>query len=62
MCSSFCQKQVLTGSIQNNCSKQQLKLPGDPAGVLEKNFLMDILLYKELRKAKLKTLKGKAKT
>ena len=46
------QKQTLTGSLQNNCSKQQLKLPGRPASVLEKDFTMDILLHKKLPKAK----------
>ena len=40
---SFLQKQMLTGSLQNNCSKQQLKLPGRPASVLQKDFTMDVL-------------------
>ena len=42
----------LTGFLQNNCSRQWLKLPGKPASVLEKDFTMDVLLYKKLPKAK----------
>ena len=57
--SSFLQKQTLTGSLQNNCPKQQLKLPGLPVSVLEKEFTVDVLLHKKLRKAKIKISKGK---
>ena len=46
------QKQTLTGFLQNNCSKQQLKLPGRPAGALEKDFTMDVLLHKKFPKVK----------
>ena len=46
------QKQTLTGSLQNNCSKQQLKLLGRPANVLEKDFTMNVSLHKKLPKAK----------
>ena len=42
----------LTGFLQNNYSRQWLKLPGKPASVLEKDFTMDVLLYKKLPKAK----------
>ena len=48
--SSFFQKQALTGSLQNNCSKQQLK-PFRKAGkCYEKDFLMDFLLHNRKRK------------
>ena len=47
--------------LQINCSKQQLKLSERPASVLEKDFAMDVLLHKKLRKVKVKTLKGKIK-
>ena len=49
---SFLQKQMLTGSLQNNCSKQQLKFPGRPASVLQKDFTMDVLPLNKLPKAK----------
>ena len=50
--SFFLQRQTLTGSLQNNCFKQQLKLEGRPASVLEKDFTTDVLLHKKLSKAK----------
>ena len=50
--SSFLQKQVLTGSLQNNCSKQQLKVPGRPASVLQKDFTIDVLPLNKLPKTK----------
>ena len=46
------QKQTLLGSLQNTCSKQQLKLRGRPTGVLEKDFTVDVLLHKKLTTAK----------
>ena len=60
--SCLLQKQELTGSLQNNCSKQQLKLADRPASVLEKDVLVDFLLYNKPRKAKSKTSKGKMKS
>ena len=50
---------MLTTSLQNNCSKQQQTLPGKLAIVFEKDFTIDVLLYKKLRKAKIKASKGK---
>ena len=46
----FLQKKVLTGFLQNNCSKLRLKLPGMCASVLEKDFTMDVffIIYFEL--------------
>ena len=41
--SSFLQKLVLNSSYN---------LPGRPTSVLEKDFLMDVLLHKKLKKAK----------
>ena len=46
-------------SLQNNCSKQQQTLPGKLASVFEKDFTIDVLLHKKLRKAKIKAWKGK---
>ena len=48
---------MLTTSLQNNCSKQQQTLPGKLASVFEKDFTIDVLLYKKLRKVKLKASK-----
>ena len=39
-------------SLQNNCSKQQQTLPGNLASIFEKDFIIDVLLHKKLRKAK----------
>ena len=50
--SSFLQKQALTTSLQNKCSKLQQTLPGKLASVFEKDFTIDVLLHKKLRKAK----------
>ena len=52
---------MLTTSLQNNCSKQQQTLPGKLGSVFEKDFTIDVLLYKKLRKAKIKASKGKKK-
>ena len=57
--SCFFQKQELTGFLQSNCSKQQLKFARRLADVLEKDFTMDVLICKKLRRAKLKTSKRK---
>ena len=41
----FClHKQVLTGSLQNSCSKQQLKLPEWPANAFKKRPTIGVLL------------------
>ena len=48
-----------TGFLQNNCSKQWLKLPVRCARVIEKDFTIDVFFHKKLRKAKIKTLEGK---
>ena len=53
------QEQALMDSLQNHCSKQQLKLPRRPVSVLEKDFTVDVLLSKRLRKSKIKTSKRK---
>ena len=45
--------------VQNNCSKQRLKLRGRSASVLEKDLNMGVLLYEKLRKAKIKLRKAK---
>ena len=47
---SFLQKQMLMGSLQNNCSKQQLKRPGQSARVLQKDFTMDVLLLNNFQR------------
>ena len=47
---SFLQKRMITGSLQNNCSKQQLKLPGRPARVLQKDFTIDVLLLNNFQR------------
>ena len=59
MRSSFLQKQALTKSLQNNCSKQQQTLPGKLVSAFEKDFTIDVLLLKKLREAKIKASKGK---
>ena len=46
-------------SLQNNCSKQQQTLSGKLATVFEKDFTVDVLLYKKLQEAKIKVSKGK---
>ena len=51
---------ALTGFLQNNCSRQQLK-PSRKACMLWKDPLMDVLLYNKPRKTKIKTSKGKIK-
>ena len=62
MQSSFLQKQALTRSLQNHCSKQQQQtLPGKPASVFEKDYAIDVLLHKKLWKAKIKASKVKKK-
>ena len=43
---------MLKTSLQNNCSKQQRTLPGKLPSVFEKDFTIDVLLLKKLRKAK----------
>ena len=48
--SSFLQKQVLTGFLQNNCSKQRLKLPATHHRCF---------FHKKLGKAKIKTSQDK---
>ena len=58
---TFFQKQALTGSLQSNCSKQQLKVLGRTASVSEKDFTMNVLFHKKLQRAKIKTSKGKIK-
>ena len=50
---------AITTSLQNNCSKQRQTLPGKLAYIFEKDFTIDVLLHKELWKAKIKALKGK---
>ena len=40
-------------------NKQQLKPPKRTTSVLEKDFLMDVLLHKKLQKSKINTSKGK---
>ena len=60
--SSFLQKQALTTSLQNNCSKEQQTRSGKLASVFEKDFTIDVLLHKKLQKAKLKASKGKKKS
>ena len=57
--SSFLQKQALTTSLQNNCSKQQQTLSGKLASLFEKDFTIDVLLHKKLQKAKIKAWKSK---
>ena len=57
--SFFLQKQALTTSLQNICSKQQQTLSGKLARVFEKDFTIDVLLNKKLWKAKIKASKGK---
>ena len=47
------------GFLQSNCSKQQLKFARRLADVLKKDFTMDVLICKKLRRAKLKTSKRK---
>ena len=59
--SSFLQKQALTMSLQNNCSKQQQTLLGKLASVFEKDFTIGVLLHKKLLKAKIKASKSKKK-
>ena len=51
---------AITGSLQNNCSKQQIK-PSRKACILWKDFLMDVLLHNKPRKTKIKTSTGKIK-
>ena len=46
-------------SPQNNCSKQQQTLSGKLASVFEKDFTIDALPSRKLRKGKIKALKGK---
>ena len=48
-----------TTSLQNNCSEQQQTLSGKLASVFEKNFNIDVLLNKKLRKANSKASKSK---
>ena len=55
----FFQKQALTMSLQNNCSKQQQMLSVNLAIVFEKDFTVDVWLHKQLQKRKIKALKGK---
>ena len=50
---------MLATSLQNNCSKQQHTLSGKLASVFEKDIIIDVLLNKKLRKAKIKVSKGK---
>ena len=57
--SSFLQKQALTTSLQNNCSKQQQTISGKLTSVFEKDFTIAVLLHKKLQKAKIKASKGK---
>ena len=59
--SFFLQKQVVTVSLQNNCSKQQLKLSRTLASVLETFFATEFLLWKKFRMTKFKTSKDKIK-
>ena len=46
-------------SPQNNCSKQQQTLSGKLASVFEKDFTIDALPSRKLRKGKIKALKGR---
>ena len=46
-------------SLQNNRSKQKQTLSGKLASVFEKDFIIDVLVNKKLRKAKIKAWKGK---
>ena len=48
---------TLTTSLQNNCSKQQQTLSGKLESVFEKDFTIDVLINKKLRKAKIKASK-----
>ena len=57
--SCLLQKQALTGSLQNNCSKQQLKLADRPASVLEKDVLVDFYFTINLERQNLKLRKAK---
>ena len=56
--SSFLQKQAPTGSLKNNCLKQQLK-PSTKSCMLWKGLLHGFLLHNKPRKTKIKTSKGK---
>ena len=47
------------GFVQNNCSKERLKLLGRSASVLVKEFNMDVLINNKLGEAKIKTMQGK---
>ena len=58
--SSFLQKQAPTGSLKNNCLKQQLK-PSTKSCMLWKGLLHGFLLHNKPRKTKIKTSKGKIK-
>ena len=55
----FFQKQALTMSLQNNCSKQQQILSVNLAIVFEKDFTVDVWLHKQHQKRKIKALKDK---
>ena len=45
MWGSFLQKQAVTGSPQNSCSKEFFgKMPGRPVCILKKNSTLDVLL------------------
>ena len=56
--SSFLQNQALMGSLQNNCSKLQLKPSRKACKYYEKDFLIDVLLHNKPRNTT-KTSKGK---
>ena len=58
--SSFLQKQALTTSLQNNCSKQQQTLSGKLTSVFEKDFTIAVLLHKKnFKRQKLRLRKAK---
>ena len=41
---------MLTGFLQNNCSKQRLKLPGRCVRILEKDFTIDVFFVRNFEK------------
>ena len=45
------------GLLQNNCCKQRLKLPGRCAGLLEKDFTIDVFFIRNFERQKQKLRK-----
>ena len=50
---------ISSGFLQNNCSKQRLKLPGRCVKVLEKDFTKDVFVIRNLGRQKQKLFKKK---